>query len=115
MYAECSRGSNSKVEAGSIPAGAAVHTLVCSLMLCFSVGEPCSVDFRSPDGGTSAEIPLIASIGPSRDNSPDKALILVDSADPARGTNRLCDRFGGRPPSTCHDFAAFRIAPRRCH
>src|SRR6516162_10089113 len=90
MYTEHSRGSNSEFEARSIPAEAAVRT----------------VDFRLPDGGTSAENPLIASIGPSRDNSPDKALILVDSADPARGTNRLCDRFGGRPPSTCHDLAA---------
>jgi hypothetical protein len=58
-------------------------------MLCFSVGEICSVDFRFPDGGTSAEIPLIASIGPSRDNSPDKALILADSADPPLGTKRF--------------------------
>ena len=97
MYAECSRGSNSKVEAGSIPAGAAVHPLVCSLMLCFSVGELCSVDFRFPDGGTSAEISLIASVGPSRDNSPDKALILADSADPPLGTTPVFAPVRRRP------------------
>jgi hypothetical protein len=89
MYEQCSRGSNAGLEATPIPAGAAVRTLVCSLILCLSVGKICGVDFRFPDGGTSAEISLIASVGPSRDNSTVKALILGDSADPPLGTKRF--------------------------